>query len=673
MKTSDTVQERIAHLTSDIERHNRLYYQDDAPEISDDEYDQLFRELKDLEAAYPELAAPDSPTRRVGADPVEKFAQVRHPTPMLSLDNAFTSEEVRDFDARIKRFLGQDGPIAYLVEPKIDGVAIELVYEGGRLVQASTRGNGLVGEDVTTNIKTMQAVPLNLVKRRKLPIPDRLEVRGEVYMPLEAFEKLNEARRAKGEPPFANPRNAAAGSLRQLDHRITARRRLSMFCYAVARPEALGVETQYELLQALNSWELRVNLNPNDLEVCEDLDRIFDFYRRLEQRREELPFEIDGMVIKVNDLALQSRLGDTARSPRWAMAYKFSLVGAETVVEAIDVQVGRTGALTPVAIMTPVRIGGVMVSRATLHNEDEVRRKDVRVGDTVVVQRAGDVIPEVAGVVGDKRPPGTVPFAMPETCPSCDAPVVRLPGEAALRCDNASCPAQIREHLYHFGSKNALDIDGLGGKLIDQLMDKGLVSSPADLYDLTLEQLADLPRMADKSARNLLEALERSRRTTLERFIYALGIRHVGRGLARVLAERFQALEPLRRAEIEELEAIDEIGPKVAASLVSFMLNSRNHSLIERLLDIGFTLEPPMGNTGRLAGRTFVLTGALEGLTRAEAKARIQAAGGKISSSVSRNTDYLVVGDKPGRKAREAAELGVAVLDEKAFVELLKE
>ncbi len=674
-KDNEEIKRRIETLRQEIERHNRLYYQEDAPEITDAEYDRLFNELKELEAAHPDLITPDSPTQRVGAKPAEKFAPVEHSVPMLSLDNGFKPEDVLEFDKRIKRFLNTSEEISYMAEPKIDGLAVALVYEGGQLVSASTRGNGYVGEDITGNIKTILTVPLSLTPNKEKPFPDRLDVRGEVYMPLEDFIRLNQRQEKKGLPLFANPRNAAAGSLRQLDPRITATRPLNIFCYGVARPELLGVATQLELLKLLTSWGLRA-YNP-DASVCESIREVLEFYERLEQRRHELPYEVDGLVIKVNSLDLQNRLGTTARSPRWALAFKFPPETAKTVVEAIEVQVGRTGVLTPVAHMKPVSVGGVMVHRATLHNEDEVRRKDVRVGDTVIIQRAGDVIPEVVRVLKEKRPQGAVPFSMPETCPVCGSEVVRLPGEAAHRCINATCPAQIKQHLFHFASKDALDIDGLGPKLIDMLVDRGMVKNPADLYFLTLEQLAGLPRMAEKSAQNLLDALERSKNTTLERFIFALGIRHVGSHLARILAEHYGALEPLLTARAEELEAIYEIGPEVAQSIVSFTANPQNQELLKRLTapEIGITPQPPARTeTGsRLSGKSLVLTGTLKTMTREEAKARIQAAGGRVAGSVSKKTDYVVAGENPGKKLTQAIELNITILNEEEFLNLLKE
>lgn len=664
---------RVEELRQEIERHNRLYFELDAPEISDAEYDRLFQELKALEAAHPELAAPDSPTQRVGGAPVEKFRPVTHAVPMLSLDNGFNEEDVVEFDRRVRRFLNEDGPIVYMAEPKIDGVAVALVYEAGRLVSAATRGNGYVGEEVTANIRTLLHVPLTLTARKGFPFPDRLEVRGEVYLPLDDFAKLNARQEERGLAPFANPRNAAAGSLRQLDPRVTATRPLTMFCYAVARPETLGVATQFDLLARLRLWGLRAN---PDVAVCPAVDDVLSFYRGLEARRHGLPYEVDGLVIKVNDLILQDRLSATTRSPRWALALKFAPMAAKTKILDIQVQVGRTGVLTPVAVMEPVHLAGVTVSRATLHNQDEVARKDVRVGDTVLVQRAGDVIPEVVSVVQEERPPKAEPFVMPAACPACGSMVVRLPEEVALRCVNASCPAQIKEHLVHFGSKNALDIDGLGPKVVDLLVDQGLVKDPADLYRLSLSDLAELPRLAEKSAGNLLAALENSKKTTLERFIYALGIRHVGGHLARVLADRFGRVEDLMAASAEELTDVYAIGPKVALSVVTFLANERNRALIGRLLgpEVGIAPAPPARpeRPGALAGRNLVLTGTLASMTREEATSRIQRAGGRVAGSVSRKTDFVVAGEGPGSKLRQAQALGVTVLSEDEFSRLLE-
>ena len=665
---------RVEELRQEIERHNRLYFELDAPEISDAQYDRLFQALRDLEAAHPELVAPDSPTQRVGGASVEKFQPVTHGVPMLSLENGFSEGDVVDFDRRIRRFLGEDRVIVYLAEPKIDGVAVELIYEAGRLAAAATRGNGYVGEEVTANIRTLLHVPLTLTMRHGVPFPERLEVRGEVYLPLEDFAKLNARQEERGLAPFANPRNAAAGSLRQLDPRVTATRPLTIFCYTVARPETLGVKTQFDLLARLRLWGLRAN---PDVAVCPTVEDILRFYRDLEARRHGLPYEVDGLVVKVNDLGLQERLGATTRSPRWALALKFAPMTAKTKILDIQVQVGRTGVLTPVAIMEPVRLAGVTVSRATLHNQDMVTLKDVQVGDMVLVQRAGDVIPEVVSVVKEERPAGARPFVMPSACPACGSTVVRLPEEVALRCVNASCPAQIKEHLVHFGSKNALDIDGLGPKLIDLLVDRGLVRDPADLYKLGLSDLAELPRLAEKSAGNLLGALENSKKTTVERFIYALGIRHVGGHLARVLADRFGRIDDLMAASAEELTDVHEVGPKVAQSVVTFLANERNRDLIHRLLgpEVGIVPAPPVRpeRAGALAGRTLVLTGSLASMTREEATSRIQRAGGRVAGSVSRKTDFVVAGEDPGSKLRQAQALGVTVLSEDEFLKLLEE
>jgi DNA ligase (NAD+) len=665
---------RVEELRREIERHNRLYFELDAPEISDAQYDRLFQELRALEAAHPELVAPDSPTQRVGGAPVEKFRPVTHGVPMLSLENGFSEGDVVDFDRRIRRFLGEDRVIVYLAEPKIDGVAVELIYEAGRLAAAATRGNGYVGEEVTANIRTLLHVPLTLTMRQGSPFPERLEVRGEVYLPLEDFAKLNARQEERGLAPFANPRNAAAGSLRQLDPRVTATRPLTIFCYTVARPETLGVKTQFDLLARLRLWGLRAN---PDVAVCPTVEDILRFYRDLEARRHGLPYEVDGLVVKVNDLTLQERLGATTRSPKWALALKFTPVIEKTKVLDIQVQVGRTGVLTPVAVMEPVQVAGVTVSRATLHNQDEIERKDLRIHDSVLIHRAGEVIPEVVSVVKEERPVNAEPFVMPTTCPVCGSKVERLPEEVVFRCVNASCPAQIKEHLVHFGSKNALDIDGLGPKIVDLLVDRGLVRDPADLYKLSLSDLAELPRLAEKSAGNLLGALENSKKTTVERFIYALGIRHVGGHLARVLADRFDTVEALMAASADELADIHEIGPKVAQSIVKFLANERNRDLIQRLIgpEIGIAPAPPdrSQQKGPLAGRTLVLTGGLSSMTRQEATSRILRAGGRLAGSVSRKTDFVVAGEDPGSKLRQAQALDVTVLSEEEFLKLLEE
>lgn len=673
MNENKNFEQRLVTLRKEILRHNRLYYQNNSPEITDQEYDHLFLELKNLEKDRPELISSESPTQTVGAEPTAKFESVNHIAPMLSLDNGFSKDDIIEFDNRIQRLLGDDTKPAYTVEPKIDGVSVSLLYEQGRLVRAATRGNGLTGENVTNQIKTILTIPLNLADHR-ITIPETLEVRGEVYMPVEGFDDFNQTLEKKGLPQFANPRNAASGSLRLLDPKITALRPLEMFCYAAALPEALGVDSHSKLLHRLRDWGLRVN---PDSEICSSVDDILEFYENLGRRRESLPFEIDGLVIKVDSLALQNRLGSTSRSPRWAIAYKFKAVQAETVIVEIEVQVGRTGALTPVAHMKPVEIAGVIVRRATLHNEDEIRRKDIRVGDTVVVQRAGDVIPEIVSSRKELRSEKSSPFEMPTDCPSCGSKAFRLPEEAVSRCTSSDCPAQIKEMLFHFGSKNAMDIDGLGKKLIDLLVDQGLVKSAADLYALTLEQLEELPRMAEKSARNLLRFLNQSKSSQLDRFIFALGIRHVGRRTASVLARQFPDMNLLKKAAAEDLEAVHEIGPESAKSLVDYLNNPSNIELIERLTGPGIGIElaaPAVSNADEaLAGKSFVLTGALTAMTREQAKSWITDAGGRVTSSISKKTDYLIAGADPGSKLKKAGDLGVEILSEAEFVTLMGE
>ncbi|MFP4036125.1 MAG: NAD-dependent DNA ligase LigA [Desulfobacteraceae bacterium] len=566
----------------------------------------------------------------------------------------------------------REAPVEYLVEPKMDGLAVEAVYENGVLSVASTRGNGFVGENITANLKTILDVPISLLELRGgRPIPELLEVRGEVYMELDDFEALNRERRSRNEAPFANPRNAAAGSLRQLDPRVTARRPLRMFCYGAGSVAGYSFETQKELMLALQEWGLRVN-RPY-LKVCGDPEQVVEYCVELEERRGEFPFEIDGAVVKVNSLKLQAELGQVSRSPRWALAYKFKPTEETTRVQKIEVQVGRTGALTPVAHLEPVEIGGVTVHRATLHNQDEIEKKDIRVGDTVVVRRAGDVIPEVVKSIPSKRNGDEQPFRMPETCPICGTPVERVPGEAVMRCPNRNCPAQVRAMLRHFVSRGAMDIDGLGEKTLIQLLDRRLVREPADLYDLDLEKLLKLDRMGEKSANNLLRAIENSKETTLERFIYALGIRHVGEHLARLLAEHFGGLEALQEADEETLVRIPEIGPQIAESVVSYFSNEANRKGIQRLLERGIRFETRVEAPAEtpLSGKTFVLTGALSSMSRSEARERIEEKGGRVASSVSRNTDYVVTGESPGSKLGTARELGIRILDEYSFLDLL--
>lgn len=682
---------RAEELREEIRHHNFRYYVLDDPEVSDAEYDRLLRELQEIEETFPDLVTYDSPTQRVGTEPSDEFESYRHAQPMLSLANAFDRNEVREWQGRVYRGLGLAGEVEeetdpsldrvrYAVEPKFDGAAIELVYEEGRLVTGATRGDGQTGEDVTSNVRTIRNVPLRLREPEAgPPLPALLDVRGEVLMLREHFRELNRRRQEEGESAFANPRNAAAGSLRQLDPSITAQRPLTFFAYGVGRVEGEGAhdfQSHTEILKALRYWGFQV---ADRWEGVDTLEEVSAFYEELLGRREESDYEADGIVIKVDDLSLQERLGQVSRSPRWAVAYKFPAQQATTVVEDIIISVGRTGALTPTAVLEPVEVGGVTVSRATLHNQEELQRKDVRVGDTVLVQRAGEVIPEVVKVIEEKRPGGAEPFTFPDRCPACGSKVVKPEGEVVIRCVNASCPAQIKERLFHWGSRDALDIDGLGEKLIDQLVERDLVSDPADLYDLDVETLAGLERMAEKSASNLIEALESSKRKRLDRFLVALGIRHVGSHVARVLARAFGSLEAVREAGQEGLEDVDQIGPEVASQITAFFSREENRDLLRRLEEHGLQPQwPPEGEEmpaggPDLSGKTFVFTGELERFTRDEAKHRVEALGARATGSVSGNTDYLVAGPGAGSKLAKAEELGVEVLDEAGFLDLLGE
>ena len=667
---NEDVKKRVAELRQTLHYHNHLYYVLDEPEISDAEYDRLMQELIELETAYPRLIEPDSPTQRVGAAPLDKFESVAHTIPMLSLENAFDEEEALAFDKRIRRYLKTDQPLLYTAEPKLDGVAVELVYEDGRLTEASTRGDGYTGELITANIRTIKSIPLVFLDTMSVDIPSRLEVRGEVFISVDAFRRLNEVRLEKGEPPFANPRNAAAGSLRQLDSRITAQRPLEIFCYGVGTVTDLEFTTHFEVLQALRSLGCRVN---PDIMPQATLEEIIAYYRDLLNRRHEFDYEMDGIVIKVDDLALQKRLGEKSRSPRWALAHKFPATQETTRLLKVDVQVGRTGALTPVAHLEPVSVGGVTVSRATLHNEDEIRKKDVRIGDTVLIQRAGDVIPEVVKVITSKRTGVEQPFQMPAVCPVCSSQALRLADEAVWRCVNANCPAQVKERIKHFASKGAFDIDGLGDKLVGQLVDKGLLKSYADVFFLDEATVASLERMGQKSAKNLMSAIDGSRQITLARYIYALGIQHVGEHIAHVLARYFRTLDALTSAIQEDLMAIDEIGPQVSGSVRAFFDNPENQRNIERMIgEAGVTISSEDAPAEvPLAGKTVVLTGGLESMTREEAKARIESLGGRVSASVSRKTSCVVAGKDPGAKLDKAKELGITVLDEAELTKLL--
>lgn len=664
----DGIARRAATLREQIDYHNHRYYVLDAPEIADAEFDRLFRELQALEAEYPALVTADSPTQRIGAAPLAAFGEHRHALPMLSLENAFSEDEVRDFDRRVRDGLGADA-VAYSAEPKVDGLAISLMYEEGVLVSAATRGDGYTGEDVTQNVRTLRSVPLRL---HGADYPRRLEVRGEVYMSKRGFEELNRRQEERGDKRFANPRNAAAGSLRQLDPRITAARPLEMYCYGVGLVEQGELPERHSaILARLQQWGLRVS---PERAVVEGVDGCLNYFARLAQRRAALPYEIDGVVYKVDALVQQRQLGFVSRAPRWALAHKFPAEEAITVVTAIDVQVGRTGAVTPTARLQPVFVGGATVSNATLHNEDEVHRKDVRVGDTVIIRRAGDVIPEVVGVVTERRPPGTDIYKLPKHCPVCGSDVVRVEGEAIARCSGGLyCPAQRKEAVLHFASRRAMNIDGLGEKLVDQLVEQGLVKTVADLYHLGYAQLAALERMGPKSAENLLAALDKSKGTTLPRFLYALGIREVGEATAQTLALHFGDLDVIAAADEAALQQVQDVGPVVARQIVAFFHERHNREVIDKLIEAGvhWPALPRRAPSAPLAGKTFVLTGSLHGLTRDEAKERLQALGAKVAGSVSAKTDYVVVGEDPGSKRDKAVALGVPLLDEDGLLRLL--
>lgn len=667
-----TVRE-IKELRRQIQHHNHRYYVLDDPEISDGEFDALFRRLQELESRHPDLIDPSSPTQRVGAPPLEKFETVRHAIPMLSLGNVTNRDEVREFEERITRMLDRPVEIEYVAEPKMDGVAIELVYQRGVLIVGSTRGDGVSGEDVIRNVKTIRSVPLVLESGGKVPLPPLLEVRGEVYFPLAGFRRLNRQREDAGESVFANPRNATAGSLKQLDSAITASRPLAFVCHGIGRLEGTRFSTHWETLQALASWGLKPVPGSR---VCKSLDVAFALYDELEADRDELPYEIDGLVIKVNDLALQDELGQIARSPRWAVAYKFKPRQATTRVVNITANVGRTGTLTPVAHLEPVNVGGVTVKNASLHNMDEIERKDIRIGDTVLLERAGDVIPYVVKVITSGRGQGpgarkVRKFRMPTRCPICQADVVREDGEVAYRCIGPACPAKLKEGLKFFASRSAMDIEGLGDKLIEQLVETGLVCDVADLYRLREADLIGLERMAKKSASNLLRAIDGSRTITLPRFIVALGIRHVGDTTARALAQHLHALEAVRDASEETLQGIPDIGPEVAASIHRFFSQKSVRSLLQKLERQGVHVETVDAPSGPLVGKTIVLTGTLDRMTRAQAQQRIEALGGRLGSTVTKATDYLVCGADPGSKLEKARKLKVSTLDETDFLRLV--
>jgi DNA ligase (NAD+) len=656
--------ERAVQLRKLLREASHRYYVLDAPTLSDAEYDRLFVELSRLEDEYPDLIVPDSPTQRVGASPSERFAKVTHKRQMLSLGNIFDDGELIEFDERVRKLVGDE--VRYVVEPKLDGLAVALLYEDGRFVRGATRGDGMVGEDVTANLRTLKTVPLTLQGA-----PARFEARGEVFIPKQDFAKLNEQREAAGEPTFVNPRNSAAGSLRQLDPRETAKRPLAIFFYEVGEASGTTWTTHWEKLAALRAMGLRTN--PEN-RLCGSLTEVRAAQGALLEKRHALPYEIDGAVVKVDSEDQRARLGQVSRTPRWAVAYKFPAEEEATTVEDIQVSVGRTGALTPVAFLKPVHVGGVTVSRATLHNEDELRRKDVRVGDRVFLRRAGDVIPEIVRVIAEDRPPSGLPeFRMPRRCPVCGAEVRREEGEAVTRCTNLSCPAQLVGRLRHFTSRGAMDIAGLGEETCARLVQTGLVTTPADLYALTREQWLSLERMGEKSVDNLLAALAQSKTTSLRRFIYALGIRMVGEATARALALAFPSMELLLAASFENLQRVRDVGPEVARHLYDFLQQPENRAAIGRLLAAGIEPAPEQVlSDGPFAGKTVVLTGSLATFSREEAKAEIERRGGRVAASVSRKTDLVVAGADAGSKLKKAEELGIRLVDETAFRALLE-
>jgi DNA ligase (NAD+) len=665
--TKQGAEERIRHLRDEILRHQRLYYAQNAPEISDEEYDKLERELKRLEADHPELVSPDSPTQRVGGQPSESFPTFVHQVPMLSLDNTYSEAELREFEERIFRIVGRQD-LTFVCELKIDGLSMALHYQDGRFVRGVTRGDGVRGDDVTPNVRAIRAIPLVLGPGA----PRALEVRGEVFLPRSRFLALNEERASREEATFANPRNAAAGTMKTLDAQVVSARGLDVFLYQVARAEGLKLRGQWETLERLREWGLRTNPASRR---CTGLSEVLAFVEEWRDRRDALEYDTDGVVVKLDDFALQRELGSTSKFPRWAIAYKYPARQATTVVQSIWVQVGRTGKLTPVASLEPVLLAGSTVKRATLHNEEEVARKDVRVGDAVVIEKGGDVIPKVVRVVLERRPLQTTPWEPPTVCPVCGTAVLKPEGEVDRRCPNASCPAQIEERLKHYARREAMDIEGLGDVLVRQLVEGGLVRDFADLYHLSLQDLVSLPRMAEKSGQNLLNQIEASKSRELKKLLFGLGIRFVGERAAQLLAQHFGSLEALEKASEEEIDALYEIGPAVAASVREWFSQTPNRTLVTRLREAGVETrqEGKPRLSPSLTGQQFVLTGTLTGLSREEAKEALEARGARVTSSVSRKTTALIAGSEPGSKLEKAKELGVRILDEKGLEALLRE
>jgi DNA ligase (NAD+) len=663
--------QKIESLREKIRHHEHLYHVLDQPEISDADFDKLMQQVKDLEAEHPDLITADSPTQRVGGKPREGFVKIAHSSPMLSLDNTYSEEELRDWERRVHELSGRKD-VDYVCELKLDGMSLALIYEDGKLVRGITRGDGSIGEDVTLNVRTVRSVPLSVPKEKlkKAGIPPDFEVRGELLMPLAAFKRMNEERERKGLSLFANPRNATAGTVRQLESRVTAERRLDYFSYMLLKNGRTYFDRHSKTLDALDAAGFKVN---QSRKLVHNIDEAWTFIRQWEEKRESLPYEIDGIVIKVDRTALQDELGFTGKAPRWAIAYKYAARAGITKLEDIRVQVGRTGKLTPVAMLAPVLIGGTTVRNATLHNMDEIGRLGVKIGDWVQVERGGDVIPKVAKVIEDKdHPRGTRTFEMPEKCPVCGTKVVRTGGEVDYRCVNANCPAKLRETILHFASRGVMNIDGMGDALVNQLTERGLVKNVADLYKLTKADFLSLERMGDKSAQNILDEIANSKKLPLERVIYGLGIRMVGERTAQFLSEHFGSMEALESAGIEELQSVNEVGPRIAESIVEFFGIAANRKLIERLREAGLTLTGQKKQRGsKLAGKTFVLTGTLVHFTRDEAKQMIEDAGGKVTGSVSKKTDYVVAGADAGSKLDKAKELGVKVIDEKEMKGIL--
>lgn len=666
--SSNKIAREIQSLKEQINEHNYNYYVLDHPVISDAIYDQLFKKLQALEAQHPEFASIDSPTKRIGAAPLKSFSQIKHEVPMLSLDNAFAVEDIIQFDKRVKERLQTKNTIEYCCEPKLDGIAVSIRYEQGKLVQAATRGDGETGEDITENIKTIRMIPLYL---RGENHPPCIDVRGEVYMTKSGFEKLNERALAANTKIFANPRNAAAGSLRQLDSRITATRPLEIYFYGVGYVNEKWLPTEhYARLKMLSSWGLRINPL---IRIMKGAEGCLNYYANMNEARQKLAYEIDGVVYKVNELHLQKKLGFVTRAPRWAIAHKFAAEEAFTILEDVEFQVGRTGALTPVARLRPVHVRGVTVSNATLHNMDEVRRKDVRIGDTVIVRRAGDVIPEVFAVLKEERPQSAKLIKLPSKCPICGSEVEQIEGEAVARCSaGLFCPAQRKGSIRHFASRKAMNIEGLGEKIVDQFVEAGLLKTVADIYILNREKIINLERMGEKSADNILKEIENSKKTTLPKFIYALGIREVGEATAKQLAYHFKGISELQSASENELQVVEDVGPIVAKHIHNFFQEEHNRQVIKRLLEYGIVWDEIIQNALLpLSGKIFVITGTLSAMSREEAKSQLELKGAKVTNSVSSKTSYLIVGDEPGSKLDKAKKLGIEIIEDKDFIEFL--